>query len=277
MKKIILIIVLILVAGVLAFFYLGEKRDKFSSFSLGEIPVPDTPINKTCLKISKPDDLYYCLAVANQEPSYCNDLDLVEQRKLCQGMAARDISYCREIKKSEPRKMCYYELGFLVGEFDYCDETEDPNDCYDAFVHRLHWESRADEIKTEYCEKIDESVTGGRVLKKCCQAFQKQAPALCEGNRFCLSYFEQPMSFCDTKFITPSGRYKNKGDCLMDRAMSMKDASICAKIEEEEVRDLCYGNFSTHISPDLSLCNNIIDEMARNMCYAEYAINLSNK
>ena len=272
---IILLIILAVVFVAILFFYLGEKREGSPSLSLKDIP--DTPINKICLKISLPDDLYYCLAVANQDMSFCEYLDMPDQRKLCQGMAARDVSYCREIQEPGPKKMCYYELSFATGNFDYCDEADDPNDCYFAFIHRLHWESRANEIKAEYCEKLSDDTAEGKIFKNCCLAFKEKNPSLCQGNRFCLSFFSQPLSFCETPFETPEGTIKYKDDCLIDRAMSEKDPSICAKINDDEVRDMCYGNCSTHISPDISLCEKITNEMRRNMCYTEIAISFSKE
>jgi len=271
-KKILLAVFLVLVIAVSIFFYLGKKRN--GSPSLISKKIPDTPINKICLKISKPDDLYYCLAVANKDVKYCRNLDIPEERKLCQGMAEEDVSYCREIQEAGPKKMCYYELGFAIDNFNYCDEAEDVSDCYFAFIHRLHWESRADEIKAEYCEKLNGNTPSELVLRKCCQAFRAQDPSLCQGNKYCLSYFKQPLSFCEIEFKAPNGKTKNKDDCLMDRAMSGKDSSLCAKIDDDETRDICYGNFSTHISPDASLCEKITDEMRRNMCYAEVAISI---
>jgi len=274
-KIIIIFLILAVVFTAAIFFYFGGKRENGSSLNLKDIP--DTPINKICLKISYLDDLYYCLAVANKDAKYCQNLDMPNQKKLCQGMATEDVSYCRDIQEPGPKKMCYYELSFATGNFNYCDEMENTNDCYFAFIHRLHWESRADEIKVEYCEKLNDDTPEGLVLKNCCRAFKAQDSSLCQGNKYCLSYFKQPLSFCETEFKTPSGMIKNKDDCLMDRAMSEKDPSICAKINDDEVRDMCYGNCSTHISPDVSLCERITNEMRRNMCYAEFAINLSKE
>jgi len=239
--------------------------------------IPHTFVNEICLKISQSDDFYYCLAVANQDISFCQNLDIPNQRKLCKGMATRDISYCREIQEPEPKKMCYYELGFLTGEFSYCDEVENSNDCYFAFVHRLHWESRNNEIKTEYCEKLNIDTPEGVILKNCCLAFKEQDPSLCKENKYCLSYFKQPLSFCDIGFETPEGTFKYRDDCLVDRAMSKKDPSLCAEIQEEELKDLCYGNMSTHIFPDLTLCDKIVDEKKKTMCYVEYAIYFAQK
>ena len=275
MKKILLIIFLSLAVITFIFFYFGKKRNGSPSLNLRNIP--DTPINKICSKISKPDDFYYCLAVANKDKKYCQNLDILGERQLCQGMATEDVSYCRKIQESAPKKMCYYELSFDSNNFNYCDETEDPNDCYFAFIHRLHWESRADEIKAEYCEKLSDNTPAELVLKNCCRAFRKQDSSLCQGDKYCLSYFKQPLSFCEIEFKTPEGKIKDKDDCLMDRALSGKDSSLCAKINDDEVRDICYGNFSTHITPDVSLCEKITDEMRRNMCYTEVAINLGER
>jgi len=236
--------------------------------------IPDNPASEVCLKITQPEDVYYCLAVANQDGSFCEKMDLPGQKNLCLAMAKGDVSYCRKISDPAPKKMCYYELSFATGNIDYCSEVQSGNECYDAYIHRLHWESRGNEIKAGYCEKLSADAA---VLRDCCQAFRKQDPSFCHGNKYCLSYFEQPLSFCETPFKAPSGKTKDKGDCLLDRALSAKDSSLCAKIEDTEVRDICYSNYSTHIEPDLSLCEKIADEMMKNMCYAEYAINLAEK
>jgi len=265
-----IIIFLILAIAIFIFLYLDEKRE--GSLSLNPKDVPDTAINEICLKIFYPDNVYYCLAAVNQDASYCQDLDTPAEKKLCQATAARDASYCREIQEAEPKKVCYYEVGFLTGEFDYCEEAENPNQCYFAFVYRLHWQSRANEIKAEYCQKFNENVSGGQVFKNCCLAFKEQNSSLCQGNRYCLSFFKQPLSFCDTEFELPGGGLVNKDECLLHRTLSEKDSSICAKIESEEGRDMCYADMSTHISPNLSFCDKIINKMIRDMCYAEAAI-----
>jgi len=259
----------------LVVFYLYKEKEGLNFSNPKNIS--DTLINEICSKISQSGDFYYCLAVANKDAKYCQGLDMPNQKKLCQGMATEDISYCREIQESGPKKMCYYELSFAINNFNYCDEMENSNDCYFAFIHRLHWESRNDEIKPEYCEKLDDATSEELVLKNCCLAFREQDPSLCKENKYCLSFFKQPLSFCDTEFRTPSGLLKNRDDCLVDRAMSEKDSLICADINEDEVRDMCYSNMSTHISPDISLCEKITDEMRKNMCYTEFAINLSKE
>ena len=151
-KKTFLIIFLILAIAVLILLYLGGKKE--DPLSLDPKDIPDTPTNEICLKISHSDNIYYCLAAVNQDESYCQNSAMLAERKLCRATAARDASYCREIQEPEPKKVCYYEVGFLTGEFDYCEEADNPNECYFAFVYRLHWQSRTDEIKAEYCEKL---------------------------------------------------------------------------------------------------------------------------
>jgi hypothetical protein len=274
-RKIFLIILIIMIIAVSIFLYLNGKKE--GSLSLDSNDVPSTPINEICLKISQshPDNILYCLAVTNQDMSYCDDSMMPEEKKLCQAMAGRDVSYCRQIKEQEPRKVCYYELSFLMSEIDYCEETENPNMCYFAFLYRLHWESRADEIKAEYCEKFDENVSGGQVMKNCCLAFKDQDPSLCQGNNYCLSFFKQPLSFCDNELELPGGGSASNDECLLHRALSEKDSSFCEMIESEDGRDGCFADMSTHISPDLSMCDKVVDSMVRDMCYTEAAMALA--
>jgi len=272
-KKTFLIIFLILIVAVSIFFYLGGKRGVFLSWDLKN--VPDTIMNEICLKISHPDNIYYCLAAVNKDASYCQNSHMAAERKLCQAMAERDVSYCRKIKEAEPKKVCDYEVSFLTDEFDYCEEAENPNMCYFAFLYRLHWESRADEIKANYCEKFDENTPDGQVLKNCCLAFKDQNPSLCQGNKYCQSFFKQPLSFCNIKFESPGSGPVSEDECLLHRALSEKDSSMCLNIESEEGRDGCYADMSTHISPNLSFCNKIVNSMVKDMCYTEVAIYFS--
>ena len=261
---------LLLVLGVVGGRFLRPRKARLPRAE----NVPQNPASQVCLKISQPDNAYYCLAVANQEVSFCQNLDMPSEKKLCQGMAARDISYCREIQEAEPKKMCYYELSLLADEFDYCGEMEDAKQCYFAFIYRLHWKSRADEIKAEYCEKIDDGTPKGLILKNICLAFKEQDPSFCQEDRFCLSFFPQPLSFCQTPFKNPDGEFVEKDECLLHRALSEKEASLCENIENDDSRNMCYADMSTHVSPNLSFCDQITDEMVKDMCYAEYAINL---
>jgi len=165
--------------------------------------------------------------------------------------------------------MCYQELSFKANRIDYCDGAGDPDKCYFSFIHRLYWRERSEEIKSEYCQKLSEDVENDLAFKDTCWALKDRNPTLCHGNENCLSFFEQPLSFCE------NNRLKNKSDCLRDRALTTKDSSICTQITDEHYRDNCYCSYSAHISPNLSLCQKITNKMTKNMCYMEYAINLS--
>jgi len=274
-KKTLLIIFIVLIIAIFVFLYLGEKREDSLSLNLKDIS--KTITNEICLEVSRPDNTYYCLAVANQDTSFCEKFKMLSEKNLCRAMASRDVSYCREIQDLEPKQICYYELSFLEEEFDYCEEMEDPSQCYFAFVYRMHWESRADEIKDEYCDKISDETPRGLIFEKCCLAFKEQDISLCQENKYCLSFFEQPLSFCDTDFNVPEGNTISKNECLLHRALSEKDPSICEKIESGEPRDMCYADMSTHIYHDLSFCDKIENEMIRDMCYTEHAIYLSEQ
>jgi len=272
MKKIFYLVILLIIAIVVSIFlYLGQH----GSLSLNYEDIPDTVANEICLEVSHSNNVYFCLAAVNQDESYCNNFDMLPDEVLCRAMATRDVTLCRETQESEPKRVCYYETGFVTGEFDYCEEADNPTECYFAFVYRLHWESRADEIEGEYCEKFDENSPDEQIFKNCCLAFKEQDPSLCQGNRYCISFFEQPLSFCDTEFELPGGGLAGDDECLLHRALSSKDSSICAMIESDEGRDMCYADMSTHISPDISFCDMIDDDMIKDMCYTEAAIYIS--
>ena len=269
MKKsllIVFIILIIVVSVVSVFFYLGGKRKGHPPLGLKNIP--DTPINKICLKISQPEDVYYCLAVTNQDTKYCQNLDMPNQKKLCQGVAARDISFCREIDEAEPRKMCFYELAAITGNIDYCDEAEDAEHCYFNLISDFHWAGQAEKIKTEYCEKFPAQSPD----RSTCFALKEKDVSLCqEGNPACLTLFKQDLSFCEN--IKPEEKIK----CIRDRAGIAKDPSICERAADQEVKDECYFGYVSHFDPDVSLCERIQSRMKRNACYLGAAIALSKR
>jgi len=233
--------------------------------------IPDNPASKVCQKISQPEGIYSCLGVVNTDDNFCQKIRFVEERNACFALANKDISFCRKIQSQETREVCYYELSFMVGDISYCDELDDWEQCYFSFIYRLHWQERSDEIRAEYCEKFSEDAGIDLAFKNSCWAFKERDSSLCQGNEHCLSFFQQPLSFCE------NNRLKEKNDCLRDRALTAKDTSICEKIIDTNIRDGCYGGYSAHISPDLSLCEKISDKMTKNACYRDYAINLSEK
>lgn len=228
--------------------------------------IPDNPASKICQKISETSDLYYCLAVVNQDASFCQNFDEPDQKKLCQGMATRDVSYCRKIQKSEPRKMCFYELAETTQNIDYCDEAEDKEHCYFNVISGLYWAQQSEKIKTEYCNKFSVQSPD----RKTCFALKENNISFCEkGNAACLTFFEKPLSFCD------SIKTEDKLKCIRDRAIIAKNPAICEKEVDQEVKDECYFGYASHFDPKVSLCEKIIGGTKRNMCYVEVAIKLS--
>ncbi len=230
--------------------------------------IPDNPASKICQKISQPEDLYNCLAVVNQDVNFCQNFDEIDQKKLCQGMAARDVSYCRKIQKSEPRKMCFYELAETTQNIDYCDEVEDKEHCYFNVVSGFYWAQQSEKIKTEYCNKFSAQTPD----RKTCFALKENDISFCEeGNAACLTFFKQPLSFCNNI------KAEDKLKCIRDRAIIAKNPTICAKAVNQEVKDECYFGYASHFDPKVSICEKITDERKKNMCYLEVAIKLSRK
>lgn len=242
-------------------FLFGNKKQLLEN-------IPDNPASKICQKISETEDLYYCLAVVNQNAGFCQNFDEPSQKELCQGMAARDTSYCRKIQKSEPRKMCFYELAEITQNIDYCDEAEDKEQCYFNVISSLYWAQQSEKIKPEYCNKFSAQSPD----RTTCLALKENDSSYCEeGNAACLTLFEQPLSFCNTI------KAEDKLKCIRDRAILAKNPAICEKADNQEVRDECYFGYASHFDPKVSLCEKIIGETKRNMCYVEVAIKLSNK
>ena len=264
---IIAIVLLLLILGiVLVPRFLLEDEKQFTG------TVPDNAVSKICQKVSgSNDDVYYCLAIVNNDTNFCQKIRGINDKDICLALAGKDISFCQKIKSQEQKENCYHVMSFALKKIDYCEELENWEQCYFSFVYQLHWQERSDEIKAEYCEKFSEDAGIDLAFKDSCWAFKERDPSLCQGNEHCLSFFEQPLSFCD------NNKLKTKPDCLRDRALTAKDTSICEKIDDINMQDNCYSSYSAHIGPDLSLCEKINDRMTRNMCYIEYAINLSRK
>lgn len=263
-KTLIILVSLLLLALVIVLgprFLLEGKRQFVGT-------VPDNPASKVCQKISQPEDLYCCLAVVNQDVSFCQNFDEPDQKELCQGMAARDPSYCRKIQKSEPKKMCFYELAETTQNIDYCDEAEDKEHCYFNVVSGFYWSQQSEKIKTEYCNKFSVQSPDGNT----CFALKENDISFCDkGNAACLTFFEQPLSFCD------SIKTEDKLKCIRDRAIIAKNPAICEKAVDQETKDECYFGYASHFDPKVSICEKITDEKKKNMCYSEVAIKLSRK
>ncbi|MGB6838675.1 MAG: hypothetical protein WBE27_00115 [Microgenomates group bacterium] len=266
-KTLIIVIGLFLLASAIVFLprFLFGNKNQFTG------TVPNNPASKVCQKISQAEDVYSCLAEVNADSSFCQKVESEEEKNICFALADKDISFCRKIKDQDPKEICYYELSFTLGDINYCDELDDWEKCYFSFVHRLYWQERSNEIKAQYCEKLSKSAGGDMAFRNTCWALKAGDASFCQGNEHCLSFFKQPLSFCETT------RSKGKADCLRDRALTARDTSICEKIDDVYFRDNCYSSYSAHIFPDLSLCEKVSDKMTRNECYREYAINLSGR
>lgn len=234
--------------------------------------IPQNPPSQVCTKISQPGDVYHCLAVVNQDATFCEKMGRGEDKSVCLALANKDLSVCQEIKDNETKQMCHQELSFKAGQIDYCDSASDPDQCYFSFIHRLYWRRRSAEIQDGYCQKLSANAGGNLAYRDTCWALKDRDPALCQGNEHCLSFFEQPLSFCVNNKLKSS-----EDDCLRDRALTSQDPALCERIGDEEIRDRCYGSYSAHIAPDLALCEKITGKMTSNACYTQYASNLAEE
>jgi len=240
----------------------------------------DTPSETICKKIPlaaqlSQIDRYYCLAVVNHNPEICQQIKVDSgdeedeaNKNICFAVAGADSSYCKKISDISAKHVCYYQTAVISENINICDEIDyDQNEklqCYFTFVSNLYWWDRSDEITTEYCNKFP----AGQQDRNTCLAFKERDVTRCNNNVNCLTFFEQPMSFC-------SGKGSDLDDCVRDRAMSSKDVSICEQLSGEK-RDDCLGDFCTHIKLDTAICDKITNIKEKQSRYVEVAINLAS-
>lgn len=235
--------------------------------------VANTPSNTICQKIPLIEQTgtvnkYYCLAVVNKNPEFCNDMDDEEdQVNLCRAVASADTSYCKNMHDPMPKHVCYYQTAVISGNINICDEIDyddhEQEECYYNFISNLHWWDRSDKITTEYCNKFPVSEQ-----RDTCLAFKDNDVSLCKNNINCLTSFKQDMSFC-------TGKGSTLEYCIRDRAMTDKDLSICETLTGEK-RDDCIGDFCTHIILDTAICDKISDIHEKQSRYVEVAIHTAN-
>ncbi len=259
--------------------YIEDDEDIDKEFDYG-IDIPDTPSNEICGKLPltkelNPGGRHYCLALVNHDARFCEKIDDEENEvNICFAHAKADSSYCKKIKEDsaehigDPAKhVCYYMLAVSSENIDFCDEitydTHEREECYFSFVSNLYWFDESDEITTEYCNKFDAGEQ-----KNTCLAFKNRDVSLCKNNVNCLTFFEQPASFC-----TDKGSILK--ECVRNRAMTSKDLSICETLTGEK-KDDCIGDFCTHIQLDTAICDKISDNIERQSRYVEVAMNLGN-
>ncbi len=251
----------------------GDEDDSSAGFASElEKGLPNTVPNEICKKLPLTNELniggrFYCFALVNHDAKFCEKIDdELDQVNICLAHAMGDPSYCKKIRSDAAKHVCYYMLAISSENIKFCDEitydTHEKEQCYFSFVSNLYWFDKSDEITTEMCSHLSSPDD------KTCLAFKDRDVSHCKNNVNCLTFFEQPMSFC-------TGKGSVLKDCLRDRAMSSKDISICEQLSGEK-KDDCIGDFCTHIQLDTAICDKISNGIERQSRYVEVAMNLGN-
>lgn len=252
----------------------NDEENEFASEL--EKNLPDTIQNEICKKLPltkelSPGDRHYCFAIVNNNAEFCEmikadneeDIEAKEEKNLCLAHAKQDVSYCKEIDSDLGKRTCYFGLSLISGNIDICGEIDWDKDlkqlCYFSFVNTLYWEDKSNQITSVYCDKLPEPD------RSTCLAYKDGDVSLCKNNVNCLTFFEQPMSFC----ITGAGKVLES--CIRDRAMTSKNLSICEQLAGEK-RDDCISDFAGHITQDVSTCDMITSISMRNTCYKDVAV-----
>lgn len=238
--------------------------------ALEEIGVSDTLPNSICKELPLADGLscgerYYCLAVVNNNPQFCEGIDEPDQKDICLAHANTDSSYCKNLDGEELKHNCYYRLAVASENADFCSEIDyDQNEkeqCYFNFMSNLYQWGKSDEIKTEYCNQLSSPDDNT------CLALKARDISKCGSNENCLTFFEQPLSFCDD--------FPDFVSCIKDRAKISRNISICDLLPGED-RDSCIGVYCTHIELDKTVCDKIESLNKKQEVYIELAIFLKN-
>ncbi|MFH1409094.1 MAG: DUF333 domain-containing protein [Nanoarchaeota archaeon] len=247
----------------------GEETEFASGREKG---LPGTIPNEICKKLPltnklNPGDRHYCLALVNHDAGFCENIDDEEKEvNRCLAHATGDSSYCEILQDEASKHVCYYMLAVSSENADFCSEIDysqhEKEQCYFTFISNLYWFDKSDEITTEQCSQL------GDPDGHTCLALKSRDVSLCKNNVNCLTFFEQPMSFCDEEGSLLK-------DCVRDRAMTSKDVSICEELSGEQ-KDDCIGDFCTHIQLDITLCDKITNLQERQSRYVEVAMNLGN-
>lgn len=247
-----------------------DENDELNQ-ELEDIEVPDTLPNQICKQIplsGNPPyaERYYCLALINHDSRFCEGIDEEKQKNICLAHANKDSSYCEKLESEESKHVCYYMLAVSSKNADFCNKIDysqhEKEQCYYSFMSNLYQWGMSDEIKTEYCDQLDSPDDDT------CLALKEKDISICGTNPYCLTHFEQPVSFCETEDID----YVN---CIKDRAKMSKNISIC-ELLSQPYRDNCIGVYCTHIELDVNVCDNIEDIETRQDFYIELAMNLAN-
>lgn len=245
----------------------------------------DTVSNIICKQLPLSSELnigdrYHCLAAVNHNPDFCEEIKADEGKELdeeeknnknfCLALANENSSYCKKMTTPESKKTCYNVLAQASKNLNVCSDVDysvhDKQQCYFNYVNALYWENKSELITLSDCEKV--GIDQSNEDKNTCLAFKQRDISLCGNNKNCLTFFPQEMSFCS------GAAFKDKNECIRDRAMTTKNISICETLPSAE-RDNCIGDFSSHINQSTLVCDKISNEQHRQGCYIDAAINLA--
>ena len=254
---------------------ISDSDEKAEFASELEKDLPDTIPNGICKKLPltkelSPGDRHYCFAIVNNNPQFCEmikgdneeDIDAKEQKNLCLAHANQDVSYCKQMNSDLGKRTCYFGLSLISGNINICEGINYDENlkqlCYFSFVNTMYWEDKSDQITLAHCNTLPEPD------KTTCLAYKDRDVSLCKSNVNCLTFFEQPISFC-------TGQGSILESCIRDRAMTSKNLSICETLTGEK-RDDCISDFAGHITQDILTCDKISDDRVRNTCYKDVAV-----
>ena len=262
----------------------GEEDDGGINQEL-EDNLPDTISNEICKKLPLTDEFissnkYHCLAMVNNNAEFCEmikvdneeDIEAKNDKNICLAHANEDSSYCEKIEGQDANHVCYFMLAVSSENADFCSDIdyldtaqenkEEKEECYFSFMSNLYQWGKSDEITAEICGHLEDE------MEKTCLALKARDISMCGSDPNCLTYFEQPLSFCD--------EHPNFVSCMKDRAKTSKNVSICELLPQPD-RDVCVGVYCTHTELDVNICDTIENIQKRQEFYVELAMNLGNR
>jgi len=270
----------------------GEDEDDGGiNQELENIVVPDNPSNTLCKKLPLTNEFissnkYHCLALVNNNAEFCEmikidneeDIEAKNDKNICLAHANKDSSYCESIEDQDAnhvgddaKHVCYFMLAVSSENADFCSDIdyldtaqknkEEKEKCYFSFMSNLYQWGKSDEITAEICGHLEGE------MEETCLALKARDISMCGSNPNCLTYFEQPLSFCD--------EHPDFVSCIKDRAKTSKDVSICELLPQPD-KDVCVGVYCTHTELDANICDTIEDIQKRQEFYVELAMNLGN-
>ena len=257
-----------------------NEREGFNE-ELEAIEIPDNLPNTVCKKIPLSDKppyaysmRYQCLARVNNDARFCEGVDQENEKNMCLAHANEDSSYCEKVEGQEAKHTCYFILAVSSENIEFCKEInyletaqenkDEKLKCYYGFISNLYQWDKSDEIKTEYCNEFP---SDWNQAKTACLAMKERDVSICGDDPECLTHFEQPLSFCDTR--------PNFASCIKDRAKINEDVSLCELLPQPD-KDVCYGVYCTHIELDTNICDKIENINKRQEFYVELAMTLNN-